>query len=124
MTKQREVILGIVRGTDEHLTAEQIYREAKKKLPAIALATVYNNLNYLCQNHLITKLGFLGQTDRYDKMFVRHDHMICDGCGCITDVHIDGLQDMLARKTGESVKSYNLTIHHLCPNCRDTATVL
>lgn len=118
MTKQRELVLKIVQGTDQHLTAEQIFLEAKKEMPAIALATVYNSLNYLTQNHMIVKLSFVGQTDRYDKMFVLHDHMICSRCGRISDVVIDGMQKLLRDQTGEDVRSYELTIHHFCPECR------
>lgn len=121
MTKQRELILNIVRGTEEHLTAEEIFLEAKKQLPAIALATVYNNLNYLCEHRLIAKIGILGQTDRYDKMFVLHDHMICDRCGRISDLHLDGMHQLLESQAGESIDSYDLTVHHLCPACRESA---
>lgn len=121
MTKQRELILKIVRGTDEHYTAEQIFLEAKKEMPSIALATVYNSLHYLTENGLIEKLRFRDQTDRYDKMLVRHDHCICDRCGTIGDVTLPGLRRELERETGETVRSYELTIHYLCPSCRAAA---
>lgn len=122
MTKQRELILQIVRETTEHLTAEEIFLEAKKRMPSIALATVYNNLNYLSESGAIAKIGMLGQTDRYDKMFVWHDHMICDRCGHISDLFLDGLRDYLSEKSGENVLSYELTVHHICPACRAAET--
>ena len=121
MTKQRALILQIVQAAEEHLTAEQIFLEAKKQMPTIALATVYNSLNYLCENKMIEKIGITGQTDRYDKMLVRHDHRLCDRCGCITDVIIDGLTDYIQEKNGDEILSYELTVHHLCANCRTAA---
>lgn len=118
MTKQRALVLQIVQAAEEHLTAEQIFLEAKKQMPSIALATIYNSLNYLCENKYIEKIGFTGQTDRYDKMFVRHDHRLCDRCGAVSDVIIDGMQEYIKQKTGEPDLSYELTVHCLCKNCR------
>ena len=121
MTKQRALILQIVQAAEDHLTAEQIFLAAKKEMPTIALATVYNSLNYLCDNKYIEKIGITGQTDRYDKMLVRHDHRLCDRCGAISDVTVDGLKPFLDTNIPEPVLSYELTVHHLCPSCRAAA---
>ncbi len=121
MTKQRALVLKIVRSAQGHLTAEEIFHEAKKELPGIALATVYNSLGYLCENGMIEKISFKGQTDRYDKMFVRHDHRLCDRCGAISDVIIDGLHEYIEKHNDANVLSYDLTVHSLCPACRAAA---
>lgn len=42
MTKQRRTVLQAIRETPEHMTAEEIFLEAKKKSPGIVVATVYN----------------------------------------------------------------------------------
>lgn len=44
MTKQRILILNIIKTTDGHLTAEEIFNIAKARMPNIALGTVYRNL--------------------------------------------------------------------------------
>ena len=118
MTKQRALVLKIVRSAQGHLTAEEIFGEAKKELPGIALATVYNSLSYLCENGMIEKISIKGQTDRYDKMLVRHDHRLCDRCGAISDVIIDGLHEYIEKRNDAGVTSYDLTVHSLCPACR------
>ena len=46
-TRQRGIILEILRRTHEHPTAEMIYRDARRALPNISLGTVYRNLNFL-----------------------------------------------------------------------------
>ena len=45
MTKQRELILSILKQSDRHLTADEIFFLANLNMPSIAMATVYNNLN-------------------------------------------------------------------------------
>ena len=47
MTKQRAVILEVLRSDKCHHTAEEIFELARLKLPGISLATVYNNLRAL-----------------------------------------------------------------------------
>ena len=51
------MILEIVSGSNEHLTAEQIFLRMKEITGKISLATVYNNLvSFLHQQGLIRKL--------------------------------------------------------------------
>lgn len=121
MTKQRELILSIVRGSDAHLSAEEIYLAAREQMPTIALATVYNNLKYLSEEGLIVRLTFADQPDRYDKMFVPHDHMICSSCGAIRDIRIEGIDAFLQDRAGEDIASYDLTLHYQCSKCRQAA---
>ena len=118
MTKQRETVLAIIRESDCHLTAEEIYMEAKKRLPTVSLATVYNSLRYLTENDIILRLHLPGQPDRYDKALAPHDHIVCDRCGALLDIRIDGLPDILRAQTGLEVSSYSLILHALCPACR------
>ena len=56
MTKYAERILNIINESSEHMTAEQIFLILKKKEPKVVLATVYNNLNMLCDKELIRKI--------------------------------------------------------------------
>lgn len=76
MTKNANMILEIVSGSNEHLTAEQIFLRMKEITGKISLATVYNNLSFLHQQGLIRKLTLGDGPERYDRP-VRHDHMIC-----------------------------------------------
>lgn len=72
MTKQRELILEIINNSDKHLTAEEIFMLAKKKMPGMAMATVYNNLNYLCNAKIIRRLNINGGVVNYDKSIKWH----------------------------------------------------
>ena len=47
LTKQREVVLQVIQEAEKHLTANEVFDEAKRLLPTISFATVYNSLRYL-----------------------------------------------------------------------------
>ena len=48
MTKYEKKIYDIVNTSREHMTAEQIFDTLKQTYPGVSRATVYNNLNKLC----------------------------------------------------------------------------
>ena len=117
MTKNAELILNIINGSDEHLTAEQIYLKLSDQNEKAALATVYNNLNYLYENDLIRKVSVEGYPDRYDRT-IRHDHLICKKCGKISDIALEDMTEKLRRGVGEEIISYDLKINYICEECR------
>ncbi len=79
MTKYAEQILTLIHESDGHMTAEQIFLELKKTEPKVVQATIYNNLNTLCQKGLIRRMSIEGSPDRYDKIR-KHDHLVCQRC--------------------------------------------
>lgn len=116
MTKHAKQILGIVNNSGEHLSAEQIFLRLKEMNRGAALATVYNNLSFLCREGLIRKISVEGCPDRYDKI-KRHDHLVCRHCGKLSDVQLDDLTDMLQKQVKVQVLSYDLKVNYLCEEC-------
>ena len=76
MTAQRRAILDIVLSSEEHMTAEDVYRLARGRMPSIAMGTVYRNLNHLCQRNLIRRVGTVNGQERYDGVMEPHSHFI------------------------------------------------
>lgn len=118
MTKQRELIISILKQSDRHMTADEIFFLAKLKMPSIAMATIYNNLNAMHEAGMIKRLHIDGVADCFDKIMEPHDHLLCDKCGKITDVTLPTLADSLERELGREIEDYELTIHYVCDECR------
>ena len=119
MTKQRELIMNILKQSDRHLTADEIFFLAKLKMPSIAMATIYNNLNAMNEAGLINRLHIDGVADCFDKITEPHDHLLCDRCGKITDLHLPSLSDTLEAQIGSPIEDYELPVHYVCPACRN-----
>ena len=117
MTKYAEQILRRISESESHMTAEQIFLELKKTEPKVVQATVYNNLNALCQKGLIRKLSMEGSPARYDKI-QKHDHLVCQRCGALSDINFQDLTRDLESQLGEGILSYDLKVFYLCPACR------
>lgn len=116
MKGYREKILEIVNGSNDHLTAEQIFQKIREIYPQIVLATVYNNINRLAAQGCIRRISLEGCPDRYDKA-IRHDHMVCKVCGKLSDVQLKDLTEQLEKELGQKILSYDLKLQYICPEC-------
>ena len=117
MTHNAQLIRDTINQSHDHMTAEAIYMQLKTEGYHISLATVYNNLNKLCEEGLIRKVCVEGQPDRYDHTG-RHDHLVCCRCGRLSDFKFSDLTDILQAQTGEKILAYDLQVSYLCPECR------
>lgn len=120
MTKYAQQILDIINTCSDHLTAAQIYLRLKASNSKIVLATVYNNLNLLCEQDRIRKVSLEGYPDRYDKI-VKHDHLVCKKCGALSDICLSDLTAQLQKQIPEEIISYDLKVNYICPSCRSKA---
>ena len=117
MTRYEKQIYDIVNASRAHMTADQVYTELKKSYPAVSLATVYNNLNKLCDIGMIRRASLEDSPDRYDRI-EKHDHLVCQKCGKLSDICFDDLTQSLKKQFGEDFLFYDLKVFYICPDCR------
>ncbi|HEX8920026.1 MAG TPA: Fur family transcriptional regulator [Pyrinomonadaceae bacterium] len=123
LTRQRETVLQVIRESENHLTASEIFEAARKRLPSISYATVYNSLKYLRETGLVHEISFGGAgASRYDRETARHDHAICTACGKLVDFDLTVTTEVVraaVRKTRFKPESIHLTLRGLCPDCAE-----
>lgn len=120
ITKQRQAVLQVIRDAEEHLTANQVFDQARMLLPGISFATVYNSLRYLKQEGLIGEVLFGNDAARYDRKLTRHDHAICNACGKLIDLDLPVPPELLRkgeRLSKFKAESIEVVLRGLCPEC-------
>ena len=120
LTPQRQAVLRVVRESEDHLTAAEIFTRAQKLLPKISYATVYNSLRYLKEEGLLGEVTFGNASSRYDRETARHDHAICTACGKLLDIDLAETMNLMkaaARRSRFKPESIHLTLVGLCPDC-------
>ena len=120
LTKQRQAVLQVIRESDEHLTANEVFEDARRLLPGISFATVYNSLRYLKQEGMIGEVRFGTDAARYDSKLTRHDHALCNKCGKLVDLELSIPVELIEQASALSkfdAESIELTLRGLCPEC-------
>ena len=120
LTKQRQAVLQVIRESDEHLTANEVFEDARRILPGISFATVYNSLRYLKNEGFIGEIRFGTDCARYDRKLTRHDHALCNKCGKLVDLELSIPVELIEEASGLSkfqAESIELTLRGLCPEC-------
>ncbi|RMF85305.1 MAG: transcriptional repressor [Nitrospinota bacterium] len=120
-THQRAAVYACLQRTTTHPTAEEIYLQVKKDLPAISLATVYKALEALVAAGLASKLVFGDHSARYDSRTDKHYHARCLGCGTIQDLPAtvpSPFPEPQALVEGFLVTEYRVEWLGYCAQCR------
>jgi Fur family transcriptional regulator, peroxide stress response regulator len=122
-SKQRALILEIIKNTDSHPNADWIYNQAKDDMPNISLGTIYRNLSQLEESNQITSLHDQTQL-RYDANLAPHDHFYCRNCGHIIDLLAlnQETRELISQHVHLDFDSYSLELKGLCENCKDNDT--
>lgn len=87
-TRQREHIFAVLMDKRDHPTAEEIYARARRDMPTISLATVYNCLETLVDCGLVRQVNFERESSRYCPNLNRHAHFYCRKSGKVYDIDL------------------------------------
>ena len=124
-TNQRQIILqAFLDRRENHMSAEDVYEIVRVDNPDIGLATVYRSLELFTQLELLKKLDFGDGRSRYElndrNINHSHHHLICLGCGKVTEFSYDFLNDIrdkIKKESGFDIVDYQLKFYGYCKDC-------
>ena len=116
-------VLEVLRASQRHPTASEVYESVRLTRPRIGLATVYRILHQLTERGLIKELAYGSGCSRYDACTRRHDHAFCTECGALLDIPQDVQLStealrVAAHATGFELGSYEVRIYGRCTTCQ------
>jgi Fe2+ or Zn2+ uptake regulation protein len=124
VTPQRLAVLAILRDCRDHPSAERIYREVRRQLPAISFNTVYKTLEVLYLKGLVFKVNPLHEVAHYDAETSWHAHLICRRCQAIANLYwqpTDWPDFTAGGLQGFRVEHQSVCLWGLCPDCQKAA---
>jgi Fe2+ or Zn2+ uptake regulation protein len=108
---QRLAVAAYLLDTDEHPSAEEVWRRSKAHLPMISRATVYNTLNLFVSRGLVRELVLAEGRSVFDCNLEHHHHFIDDATGTIHDIPWDAVRvSKVERLAGYDVKEYMVVL--------------
>ena len=123
-TAQRRLIVDTFFDGHPHVTIEDLLAEVRGRDRGIGYATVYRTLKLLAESGVASERRFGDGLSRYelaDDDDDHHDHLICLGCGTITEFEeprIEKLQDAVAERYGFRVESHRHELYGTCAACQ------
>lgn len=124
ITPQRLAILRILTRSENHPSAEEIFKQLRAQFPTTSLATVYKMIAMLKGMNEVLELEFSDCSNRYDgNRPYPHTHLICLRCGAIQDpeqAELENLPRQIALRAGYQLVSHRFDIYGICPVCQAT----
>ena len=117
-TRQREVILNILRQVGRPLTAQEIRERASRDSAGIGLATVYRALKAFMARGEIAQVEIPGASPCYEPTDRgHHHHFLCQHCrqvfdltGCVHDLETLAPQDF-------QIQRHDIILYGICASC-------
>jgi Fe2+ or Zn2+ uptake regulation protein len=121
-TKQKQILLSILREADRPLSINEIYTQLVNYLPKIAKSTIYRNIDSLISQNLIDK-HHLNDNEVFYKIksnSKEHKHyVICDDCKKVFDLPECPIHELEKEMEHEGfiIKEHQIQISGLCKTC-------
>ncbi|HPG31329.1 MAG TPA: Fur family transcriptional regulator [bacterium] len=134
MTQPRQIIIEFLSNNYNHLTAEEIFFELRKKFRFIGLTTVYRTLELLVRNGILNKFDIGDGSARFEMAFDKedkqhhHHHLICQCCGTIINYNdfiedelkfLKKLETELSKKYDFKINNHLIQFRGLCKKCKE-----
>lgn len=121
-SRQREVILDVIKNSRTHPTAEEIYYSVIEKEPKISKSTVYRNINILVERGAIQRITMEIGPDKYDYLHKEHYHAICKVCSKVFDFYYDFEKEPIMKNIKQQanidIDVNSITIRGICEKCK------
>ena len=123
LTPQRREVYNVLLEDRDHPTATEVFIRAKKRVPSISLATVYNCLETLVECGLAKQVNVEREATRYCPNLSEHGHFVCESCGIVSDIPVTkggSLTQFLKLPSGFIINHSEITLRGTCPACKIT----
>ena len=121
VTPQRQLLFRLLHDNDQHPTADTLFAHASAEMPGISLRTVYQTLTDLTAMGELDQVTFGSGPAHFDPNTKDHHHAVCDICGAITDVYVDGTDQLaIDGLAGFRPDSASIVFHGSCVSCART----
>jgi len=117
-TPQRQQVYDVLLAERDHPTAEEVFIRAKRRMPEISMATVYNCLDALVQSGVARQVTVDRGATRFCPNMREHCHFHCDECGNVFDIDFpeDGPGGIHLPK-GFKPSRFEIAVHGVCAEC-------
>ena len=121
-TPQRQHVYDVLIEERDHPTAEEVFIRAKREMPEISMATVYNCLDALVRSGVARQVTVDRGATRFCPNMREHCHFYCDTCENVFDIDLpDEGPPGITLPRGFKAARFEIAIHGVCAKCGNNA---
>jgi Fur family ferric uptake transcriptional regulator len=126
VTSTRAAVLRVLVDSDhhEHLTAADVAAAVRDLDPGLHRATVYRTLDLLADLGVVEHVHVAHGAVVYHLTEERHQHLVCESCGAVTEAPVETLDELGTRiehEFGFRLRAGHFPLTGLCARCADPA---
>ncbi|ATZ21833.1 Fur family transcriptional regulator [Mesoplasma tabanidae] len=108
----------------EHINIQQLTLKLEKNLSNVNLASIYNTMDLLLKEHIISSNTFDGKNIWYELSTNKSAHIKCDKCGNIEhvstekikNINFDEFKTLIVDKS-QKLEHLKIELHVICERC-------
>lgn len=117
-TRQRRQVYEVLLQKRDHPTAEDVFIRARKAIPGISMATVYNCLDALVRAGAARQVKIERGAARFCPNMRGHWHFHCTECGGVFDMDLPArIRESFPLPKGFTIDQFEVAAHGVCPAC-------
>lgn len=117
-TQQRQQVYDVLMEKRDHPTAEEVFLRAKRTMPEISMATVYNCLDALVKTGVVRQVKVERGAARFCPNMHEHWHFHCNECGSVFDMDLpENACGAFPLPKGFKIDQFEIAAHGVCPSC-------
>lgn len=119
VTPQRLEIVDIL-CKNGHINIDDLYKSLQSKFPSLSLATVYKNINTMCEKLFLSEVKIPNIKNVYELTKDEHSHVVCSKCNAIMDIDLDSTSvfNEAKIKSNYDINKSAIVFNGICPNCK------
>jgi Fe2+ or Zn2+ uptake regulation protein len=118
VTPQRQLLFTLLEDNTTHPTADGLFARATAQMPGISLRTVYTTLTDLVDMGELQTVALGTGATRFDPNVDDHHHGVCDTCGGVVDLYVDGSDDLVIDRADQfTPHAASIVFHGTCAQC-------
>jgi Fe2+ or Zn2+ uptake regulation protein len=130
-TKPRRIVVNEIVTREAPFTSAELLESVQTRYPGVGRATVFRTLDLLGRMGILQRIHQDADGGRCHAYLAcgdtHHHHLICNGCGHVTDFHEEAILDALVREierhTAYKIEGHRLELVGLCPDCQSHESI-
>ncbi|RIK08019.1 MAG: transcriptional repressor [Acidobacteria bacterium] len=121
VTATRLAIAETMIDSAEHMTADELVTEVRRRFPTINRSTVYRTLGFLEEAGIVDHVHLGHGRAVYHLADRGHQHLVCESCAAVTEIPIEELRPLEVQLENDhkfALNTRHFAIVGTCERCR------